>query len=81
MSYTVNYATVPEAIKAREAIADCRTYMGEKFDLIEQALEASTSHHQALFLIGLAGIRGYPVHALLETYRPDLYTAWLAEGR
>ena len=79
MSYTVNYANVPEVIKAREAVADCRTYMGEKFDLIEQALELSESHNQALFLIGLAGIRGYPVHALLETYRPDLYAAWLGE--
>lgn len=77
-SYTVNYAKVPEAIKAREAIEDCRTYMGEKFALIEQTFEIAETHQQALFLIGLAGIRGYPVHALLETYRPDLYAAWLA---
>jgi hypothetical protein len=78
-SYTVNYAKLSEADKIAAAIADCRTYMAEKFVLIEQTFEVAETHQQALFLIGLAGIRGYPVHALFQHYRPDLYAAWLGE--
>jgi hypothetical protein len=65
MKTTIDYSSHDNAIaKHNAAIADCRDYMGARFDLLVTELRKVESWDQFAALCGFVGIEGYPVKAL-----------------
>ena len=78
--FTVKYQPGPDGDK--KAIEDIKDYLTPKqWAYLEEALkDTAYSFQDCNVAIGFAGIRGYPGHALLRTYRLDQYRAWMREG-
>ena len=80
MSYTIEFpATDPNrAVKAIEAT---KAYLGDKFteviNLFTKAINAGEIENRRQVHLGMAfaGIRGYPVDAIIERYWPTLPAA------
>ena len=74
MPYTISYADLDGDAKAAKALADCRSYLGDKFKLICEAIkddladgveERTLILHLDLFV----GISGYPAQAMIDHAR------------
>ena len=87
MHSTVDYSKQHNSTEANdiEAIKDVLSWLGEdKFALTVGYLRAcitSADFRKVFFAISIAGISGYPVHALGRIYCDNAYRSWLADSR
>jgi len=78
--YTVSYAGLTNKARDDKAIQDTKDYLGDRFSIIEEALQDSErSLASCETLMGFAGVSGTPVHALLRRYRLAEFRAWMAD--
>lgn len=72
MHYEIDYSDMSETRKRRKALLDCREFLGKaRFAVIRAELRKL---HAPLgvwhTVLSFAGIQGYPVRVLYETYAP-----------
>lgn len=60
-----------EEEKREKAVADVREYLGEeRFEMLTESIASGNFSDDFVDMVmGVAGIQGYPVHAMLETYK------------
>lgn len=63
MKYTIDYSSLEGQAKVDKAVADCRFWLGDKFDYVVDAIEPY-SVDMRVSMLSFAGIEGYPAHAL-----------------
>jgi hypothetical protein len=78
MSYTIDFTGLAQEQKATQAIAAAEAYLGDRFagiiEMFTQAIEAGelTTRKHVHLGMSFAGVRGYPVEAIIEKYWPAL---------
>ena len=63
MKYTIDYSSLEGQAKVDKAVADCRFWLGDKFDYVVGVLE-DFDVGTRVDMLSFAGIEGYPAHAL-----------------
>ena len=74
MHYTISYTELNGDAKVEKALADCRSYLGDKFSIVSEAIKdalANGADERTLIiqLSVLAGISGYPAQVLIDHAR------------
>jgi len=75
--YNITYDTNNIAESDKKALDDIRNYLGKKkandiFKAVEKDTTLQSAQQIRNLFAFIAGIQGYPVEAMLRTYRPDL---------
>ena len=74
--YDVDYSQLKNPRKRRQALLDVRAYTGrERYAKIREIIRKDPNTSIDYWHMGLsfAGIQGYPVTALLEAYKPEIF--------
>jgi hypothetical protein len=79
MSYTIDFAGHADPVAKRDAAVNAaKAYLGDRYtgiiNAVTQAIDAGelTTRKQVHLAMSFAGIQGYPVDALTDTYWPSL---------
>jgi hypothetical protein len=72
-SYEIDYSRLEGDAKRDQAMADCRSYLGDRFDtvnvIVENAIADGEDDDSILFALSFAGVRGYPAQAWIDMLR------------
>lgn len=72
MKTTINYTSLEGAAKAKKAIADIKSYLGnKKYAEVAPEMALVTNPKQFAFYCMIAGIEGYPVVAWYESFHGE----------
>jgi hypothetical protein len=77
--YTRSYTGLPRAKADEQAIADVKEYLTEtQWNTMLVCFEEGWPLQAMDLMLGLAGVSGYPVHALFRRYALPAYREWMA---
>lgn len=79
--YTRRYSGLSRAEADNQAIEDMKDFLSDKqWQTVVAMLEEGADIEPVNFGLGIAGVSGYPFHALCRRYALERYRAWRAEG-
>ena len=82
--YTINYTSLEENIKVRQACYDTLDYVGaDKFRKLVKLIKVSNKFPLICLGFSFVGVNGYPVEAMITKYSPEKLQAfkdWSEKG-
>ena len=78
--YTMDYGKLNREAADEQAIEDTKDYLGPRAWGVLQQMIGGASISAIRTALSLAGVSGYPVHAILRRYRLADFRAWMHEG-